>query len=128
MHGLFALAGLAGSRMAQQSSSEAIRKSSRAAAKVSTLQQRLRMVEDNLAKALMINEALWEFIRDKHGLTENDLNEKLYAIDMRDGQLDGKNQRSGSAPCPKCNRAVSARHSTCIYCGQIIDDSVFQIT
>lgn len=95
---------------------------------VSNLQVDLKMLESNLAKALLINEALWELIRDKHHLTEDDLNNKLYEIDMRDGQLDGKNQRNTAVPCPKCNRTVSARHATCLYCGQIIDDSVFRMT
>ena len=27
--------------------------------------------------------------------------------------------------CPKCNHMVSARHPACIYCGEIIDNSIF---
>ncbi len=90
-------------------------------------QYQVRFLEANLAKALMINEALWELIRDKLKLTEDDLNNKLYEIDMRDGQLDGKNQRPVS-DCPNCHRKVSARHPACLYCGAIIDDSVFKMT
>ncbi|MBN1437721.1 MAG: zinc ribbon domain-containing protein [Sedimentisphaerales bacterium] len=92
------------------------------------VQSHLRMLESNLAKALLINQALWELLRDKAGLTEDDLNNKLYEIDMRDGQLDGKNQRSQPIECPNCGRVVSPRHAACIYCGQIMSDSVFDMT
>ena len=65
-----------------------------------------------------------EFIRDKHGMTDDDLHKKLYEIDMRDGALDGRNQRKASE-CPGCGRMVSARHPACLYCGQVMDTSVF---
>ena len=90
------------------------------------LKQQLKITEANLAKLLLINETLWEIIRDKLKLSENDLNDKLYEIDMRDGKLDEKNQRS-ITECPNCQRKVSPRHPACIYCGTIIDNSVFTL-
>lgn len=95
--------------------------------KTSELDRHTRWLEANLAKCLMINEALWEIIRDKLNLTENDLNDKLYQIDMRDGRLDGKNQRPATK-CPQCSRTVSARHLACLYCGHVMDDSVFNLS
>ena len=126
---LFSMAGMASLRLRElHASGEAQRQGRKAVSKVNELQITLKMLEDNLAKSLMINEALWEIIRDKLGLTDAQLNEKLYTIDMRDGELDGKNQRSGAAECPKCHRMVSSRHPACLYCGEIIDSSVFDIT
>jgi hypothetical protein len=55
-----------------------------------------------------------------------DLHKKLYEIDMRDGVLDGKNQRKAQK-CPECQHMVSTRHPACIYCGKVMDDSVFSI-
>ncbi len=101
---------------------------SRNSSGISRVRQEIRMLEANLAKSLMINEALWELMRDRMGITEEQFNEKLYEIDMRDGVLDGKNQRSDVQKCPKCNRPVSARHSACIYCGEVLDESVFSMT
>ena len=92
------------------------------------LRARVQMLENNLAKALLINEALWELVRDKLSVTVTDFHDKLYEIDMRDGQLDGKNQRSTAKECPKCRRMVSPRHTACLYCGHIMDDSVFSIS
>lgn len=106
---------------------EALRASSSAKHDAQRLRAQVRVLEANLAKSLMINEALWELMRDRLRLTEKDLHDKLYEVDMRDGQLDGKNQRK-IATCPNCHRKVSPRHPACIYCGHIIDTSVFSIS
>lgn len=105
---------------------EALRESSSAKHAALRLKQQVRILEANLSKSLLINEALWELMQDRLKLTEKDLHDKLYEIDMRDGQLDGKNQRR-VAECPRCQRKVGPRHPACIYCGQVIDTSVFSI-
>ena len=89
-------------------------------------EQRVKLLEANLAKSLMICESLWELLAEKTGLTEDDLYNKLHEVDMRDGVLDGKNQRS-AAECPACCRKVSGRHAACLYCGEIIDTSAFNL-
>ena len=96
----------------------------RAQSKTHAFGRKLKILEASLAKSLMINEALWEMIRDNHGLTEKDLHKKIYEVDMRDGVLDGKNQRKPTE-CPDCGHMVSARHPACVYCGHVIDTSVF---
>ena len=116
--------GLYGTGANMRQDMQASRDRSRADAKASSLQRQLRFLETNLAKALMINEAMWELMRDRLKLTLDDLNDKLYQIDMRDGALDGKNQRQ-IVECPKCGRKVSPRHPACIYCSHIVDDTVF---
>ncbi|MBI9018613.1 MAG: hypothetical protein JEZ07_15275 [Phycisphaerae bacterium] len=102
--------------------------SARSSVNANRLERQVKQLEANLAKSLLINEALWELMRDKMGITEQQLNDKLYEVDMRDGVLDGKNQRNQAANCPKCNRKVSPRHSACIYCGQEMEQSVFKMT
>ena len=109
-------------------SNEAKRQVRKAKTETGDLRNRVKILENNVAKALLINEALWELIREKLRLTDDELNEKLYAVDMRDGTLDGKNQRSHAIKCPQCNRTVSHRHAACLYCGHIMDDSVFSLT
>jgi hypothetical protein len=123
MLGTFGMAGYHHSQTASAAASDA----ARAKSKARSVERELRVLEANLAKSMMINEALWELIRDQHGLTEKDLHDKLYEVDMRDGVLDGKNQRN-SVKCPNCDHTVSPRHPACIYCGQVIDDSVFSIS
>lgn len=126
MLGTFGMVGMAyGS--AQVASTAAAGDAARAKSKAGLLKCQVRVLEANLAKSMMINEALWELIRDQHGLTEKDLHDKLYEVDMRDGVLDGKHQRT-AVKCPNCDHTVSPRHPACIYCGQVIDDSVFSIS
>ena len=98
----------------------------RAGSRAQQAVRKIKALEANLAKTMMICETLWELLQEKTGLTLDDLHKKLYEIDMRDGVLDGKNQRK-AAKCPNCNHMVSARHPACIYCGQIMDDSVFAL-
>lgn len=98
----------------------------RAESKVGFLEREAKILQANLAKALMISEALWEIMKDKHGLGDEELRKKVYEVDMRDGTLDGKNQRK-AVECPNCRHMVSARHPACLYCGEVIDNSVFSL-
>ena len=120
MYGTFAMVGMAAAAAANASGSS----SARAESKAASVARKMKVLEASVAKTLMINEVLWEFIRDNHGLTEKDLHKKLYEVDMRDGVIDGKNQRKASE-CPDCGHMVSARHPACIYCGKVMDQSAF---
>ena len=99
----------------------------RAKSKAAALLGRVKFLEANLAKAMLISETLWEFIKENHNLTDKQLHEKIFEVDMRDGVLDGKNQRK-AAECPNCRHMVSPRHPACLYCGQIIDESAFSLS
>ena len=125
MIGTFAILS-AGAYNESLGTSKAMQDAASAKGKTYSLQREIRVLKANLAKSMMICEVLWEIVRDRHGLTEDDLHKKLYEVDMRDGTLDGKNQRN-AVECPNCGRKVSARHPACLYCGQVIDDSVFTI-
>ena len=104
----------------------AAKDASSAASRAAKAECSVKMLEENLSKTLLICEALWELLSQRSGLTVQDLHNKLYEIDMRDGTLDGKNQRK-AIECSGCGRMVAARHSTCLYCGQVIDNSVFRM-
>ena len=90
---------------------------------VSALEKRL---EKNMGRAMLICEALWELLQENTNLTEDDLYKKIYEVDSRDGVIDGQN-KSTAKVCPNCDRKVSPRHQNCIYCGAIVDKSIFRI-
>jgi len=96
----------------------------RAESKADALNRKIRLLEANLARTLLLCETMWEFISREHSLNENDLHKMINEVDMRDGVLDGKNQRKASE-CPGCGRMVSARHPACMYCSQVMDTSAF---
>ncbi|MBN1555999.1 MAG: zinc-ribbon domain-containing protein [Phycisphaerae bacterium] len=77
----------------------------------------VRFLEDRLDKLLLVCSALWELLRDRTDLTEDDLLAKVQEVDLRDGQADGKITRTVKK-CPKCGRTMSPRHKQCLYCGE----------
>ena len=85
--------------------------------------EKVRALEQKLERATLLNQALWEILRDKAGLTDDDLVKKAQEIDLRDGVKDGK-ITAQAVRCPKCKRVVNSRHGKCLYCGLEFDKPV----
>ncbi len=86
-----------------------------------------RGVEDlevRLDRALMACEAMWSLLRDKLGLTDLELLDRINEVDLSDGQLDGK-VRKTAVSCPSCGRTIATRFSKCMYCGQAVTHEPF---
>lgn len=77
------------------------------------------ILEARLDKAMLACEAMWTIMRDKFGLDDVQLIERINDIDLSDGKLDGK-VRKPVVACPKCGRKISQRFPACMYCGQPI--------
>ena len=122
MSRLFGYSGFAASSIASAASADA----QRASSKAGEAEIRVRELEESLAKTMLICESLWELLRDRTGLTQDDLITKLQEVDLRDGMLDGKNKTRTRA-CPKCNRSTSQRHSRCMYCGEPFEKTAFEV-
>ena len=75
-------------------------------------------VEAKCDRALLVCEALWTIIRDKFGVSEEELVQRVNEIDLTDGQLDGKVRKPKAHACPSCGRTIAKRFPKCIYCGQ----------
>lgn len=78
---------------------------------------RIRQLEADVDRLLLINRALWELVRTQHGLEDSHLVEKVKEIDLRDGRLDGKLTNRQTQRCQRCGRTLSRKHPRCIYCG-----------
>ncbi len=76
----------------------------------------VRELEHHVARLSLLNQALWELIRGKLGLTDADLERIAKEIDLRDGVEDGC-ITSGPLQCPRCGRVSSSKHWKCLYCG-----------
>ncbi len=85
------------------------RQAREAAVTVSSLEDRV----DQLTLACM---AMWSLLREKTGLTEEELLERIKQIDLADGEEDGK-IRAEVTECSQCGRKLSRRHKQCMYCG-----------
>ena len=88
-----------------------------ASRKAASAKQEIMGLRDRCDKLLMVCEALWSIVREKHGLTEDDLINRVNDIDLQDGRLDGRTKKDVTARCPECDRTISRRHPKCIYCG-----------
>ena len=84
----------------------------------------VRELEARCDRALLICEALWTILRDKLGVPEDELVNRVNEIDLSDGALDGKVRRK-AVQCAKCGRTVARRFEKCIYCGRPIEKDTF---
>jgi len=73
-------------------------------------------LSEQLDKLTLVCAAMWELLREKNGLTEDDLAARVAIIDARDGVADGKITHTVQK-CAQCGRPVAATHRKCLYCG-----------
>ncbi|HOZ50169.1 MAG TPA: hypothetical protein PLO37_22505 [Candidatus Hydrogenedentes bacterium] len=81
------------------------------------LRAEIKDLQHQLARLSLLNQALWELIRDKAGLTDAHLERMAQEIDLRDGVADGQITH-GAVKCPTCGRISNSKHYRCLYCGQ----------
>jgi hypothetical protein len=67
-------------------------------------------------KMALVNQALYELLKDRTGISDEDLRRKISEIDLRDGTIDGRLDAS-PLRCPKCRGAVTAGALSCSNCG-----------
>jgi hypothetical protein len=73
-------------------------------------------LEHHIARLSLMNQALWELLRDRLNLSDEDLAAKVNEVDVRDGVKDGMITQ-GPLQCPRCGRISNSRHYKCLYCG-----------
>lgn len=78
--------------------------------------EKMSRLDARMDALVLTNMALWTLLRDKLGLTDAQLEERVKQLDLADGQQDGK-IRVQAWKCPKCDRPNSPRHRKCLYCG-----------
>lgn len=68
-------------------------------------------------RLLLITEALWDIIREKLELPEDELARAIHRLDLQDGFLDFRKRASPPRNCPKCSRVLTKKKATCTFCG-----------
>lgn len=89
---------------------------SRISSKTQTLKRTVEDLENNVARLSLLNQALWELLRDRLKLSDADLEQMAREIDLRDGVEDGK-ITNVAVKCPQCGRVSNSKHYKCLYCG-----------
>ena len=89
---------------------------SRVREQTSDLKRTVEDLEHHVARLSLLNQALWELIRERLKLSDADLEKMAREVDLRDGIEDGE---ISSAPvkCPNCGRVSNSKHYKCLYCG-----------
>ncbi len=87
-----------------------------AKSKALSVQDELRRVEDRIDSLALTCQAMWELIRERTTLNDDDIEQRMQEIDLRDGTADGR-MRTPTMKCSDCGRVISRRHARCLYCG-----------
>jgi len=88
----------------------------RAHSKVASTSDDLSLLRRRVETLALTSQALWELLRERAQLTDQQLLDKMREIDARDGRADGVISRS-TANCPACARPNGSNVRKCIYCG-----------
>jgi len=91
---------------------------------IASLQTEVRNLRDEVGRLALLNQALWEILQQRLGVTDEELLKLATEIDLRDGKADGK-ITAHPLRCPSCDRVSSSRHAKCLYCGQEFEGSLF---
>ncbi len=101
-------------RAAQQSADNARDKSVDVRSATADLARRVEVMA-------LANQALFEILKSRLGITEDEVMRRMAEIDGRDGSKDGK--MSGQVvACRKCARQVNTARRNCMYCGESVTD------
>ena len=84
----------------------------------------MKILQHRVERLSLLNQALWELIREKANLTDADLERLAQEIDMRDGVEDGKITAT-PVKCPSCSRISNSKHTQCLYCGLEFQKDLF---
>ncbi len=87
-------------------------------------QHRLRQIETELDRLCVLNQALWELIRERLNLRDEDLARFVEAIEERQG-ASGRKRGDRPLRCPSCSRVSNSRYQRCLYCGQEFERPLF---
>ncbi len=88
------------------------------------MRTRVDELERRVDRLELENRVLWELVRDAAKLSEGDLEQRVKAIDLRDG-VEDKKITAVPLRCPACNRVASSRNWRCLYCGQEFEKHVY---
>lgn len=107
---------LAGYVMGERAAARAATYTRGAAASSASLgQTQLGDINDRIDRMLLVMDALWDLLKEQ-GCTDEQLMERIRALDEADGSFDGK-RKATPTKCPKCASMISPERATCAFCG-----------
>jgi hypothetical protein len=100
----------------QQQVREATRKADTAVEKATDARAVLHELSRRIEAIALANQAMLELLRERTGISDEEVLQRMKVIDLRDGTRDGQ---MGGQPiaCPSCQRTTNTRRRVCVYCG-----------
>lgn len=84
----------------------------------------LQQAERRLARLELVCEALWNLLKERTKLTDEDLMSHIAELDLADGQADGRKVKEPQE-CGQCGRTNSPNRDHCMYCGSTLRTTPF---
>lgn len=96
--------------------SEASATADQAKSKAERQAHEINSLRRQVERMALANQAIWEMLREIHGVTDKDLFQRMEEIDLRDGRADGK-MGAAVLDCAGCGRKTNSTRRHCIFCG-----------
>ncbi|MGH7941097.1 MAG: hypothetical protein ACREFR_08515 [Limisphaerales bacterium] len=77
----------------------------------------VELFKHDIERVLLITEALWTFIKQQNGYTDDALVKLIQDIDHRKSTAGGVAIKNPPVACPACGRLNTASRIFCMYCG-----------
>ena len=89
-----------------------------AASDAASAKREVASLERDLARLKLVCAAVWELVKTRTNLTEDDLAAMVAQLDAKDGVADGQMTR-GIRKCVQCDRTLPSKQNKCLYCGTV---------
>jgi hypothetical protein len=101
------------------------RQTANAAMQAATNQKsEIELMREHVERLSLLNQAMWELVRDRLQLTDADLEKAAQEVDLRDGKQNGRLSEH-PLQCPRCGRVSNSRLKKCMYCGLLFEGDTF---
>lgn len=85
----------------------------------------VEILRHDIDRLLLITEALWTFMKQQHGYTDDALVQLIQDIDSRKNTATGAVAKEPPVACPSCGRPNSVTRTFCVYCGKPLPTKPF---
>ena len=78
--------------------------------------RQMEQLQTEIDQLSLVCQAMWTLIQDNLDISESELKERIVALDMLDGVLDGK-MGAVKMKCPECDATMNNKIKHCMFCG-----------